>query len=35
MFEFDKEIIMGIIRAISTSKIKKIIAIRKNRIEKG
>lgn len=28
-------IIIGRIRAISTSKIKKIIAIKKNRIEKG
>lgn len=27
--------IMGIIRTISTSKIKKIIVIKKNRIEKG
>ena len=37
IFKFDlfKEIIIGIIKAISTSKIKKIIAIKKNRIEKG
>lgn len=34
---FDKliVIIMGKIRAISTSKIKKMIAIKKNRMEKG
>lgn len=30
-----KEIIIGKINAISTSKIKKMIAIKKNRIEKG
>ena len=35
MFELFKEIIIGIINAISTSKIKKIITIKKNRIEKG
>ena len=37
VFKFDifKVIIIGRIKAISTSKIKKIIAIKKNRIEKG
>jgi hypothetical protein len=37
MYIFEKLIvkIMGRIKAISTSKIKKIIAIKKNRIEKG
>lgn len=35
MFELFKEIIIGITRAISTSKIKKIIAIKKNRMENG
>jgi hypothetical protein len=34
-FEDFKVKIIGRIRAISTSKIKKIIAIKKNRIEKG
>lgn len=34
-FEDFRVRIIGKIRAISTSKIKKIIAIRKNRIEKG
>lgn len=34
-FEEFNVIIKGKIRAISTSKIKKIIAIKKNRIEKG
>lgn len=34
-FEDFKVKIMGRIKAISTSKIKKMIAIRKNRIEKG
>lgn len=34
-FEKLNVIIMGRIRAISTSKIKKMIAIKKNRIEKG
>lgn len=34
-FETFKIIIVGKISAISTSKIKKIIAIKKNRIEKG
>lgn len=35
MLELLIVIIIGRIKAISTSKIKKIIAIRKNRIEKG
>lgn len=35
MLEKFKVIIIGRIKAISTSKIKKIIAIKKNRIEKG
>lgn len=35
MFEILKIIIIGRIRAISTSKIRKIIVIKKNRIEKG
>jgi hypothetical protein len=37
IFKFDSFIliIIGKIKAISTSKIKKIIAIKKNRIEKG
>lgn len=35
MFEEFKVKIIGKIKAISTSKIKKIIAIKKNRIEKG
>jgi hypothetical protein len=34
-FELFKEIIIGMIKAISTSKIRKIIAIKKKRIEKG
>lgn len=34
-FEILKIIIIGKIRAISTSKIKKIIEIKKNRMEKG
>jgi len=33
--EYLKVTIIGRIRAISTSKIKKIMAIKKNRIEKG
>lgn len=33
--EYSKVTIIGRIRAISTSKIKKIMAIKKNRIEKG
>ena len=35
IFEILKITIIGKIKAISTSKIKKIIAIKKNRIEKG
>jgi hypothetical protein len=35
ILEYLKIIIIGRIRAISTSKIRKIIVIRKNRIEKG
>jgi hypothetical protein len=35
IFDILKEIIMGRIKAISTSKIRKIMAIKKNRIEKG
>jgi hypothetical protein len=35
IFETFKIIIIGKIKAISTSKIKKIIVIKKNRIEKG
>lgn len=35
MLEILKIIIIGKIKAISTSKIKKIIVIKKNRIEKG
>lgn len=35
ILEFFTVIIIGRIKAISTSKIKKIIAIKKNRIEKG
>lgn len=34
-FEILKIIVIGKIKAISTSKIKKIIVIKKNRIEKG
>lgn len=34
-FEIKNDLIIGNIKAISTSKIKKIIVIKKNRIDKG